>query len=158
MENCVTVTWIKNFLYIPAFLIAIGIPEQASWSIVVLTILMIVDFVTGILTSYEIDGREAITSRKMTMGAIAKALILLVPFILIITAKGLGIDVLFFVQGSISMLIVAESYSVIGNIYAFKTRKRTKEIDAVSMVLKNIKDMILSILEKGTEDYKNNKK
>jgi phage-related holin len=148
MENCLTVTWIKNFLYLPAFLIAIGIPEQASWSIVVLTTLMVVDFATGILTSYEIDGREAITSRKMTMGAIAKALILLVPFVLILTARGIGVDILFFVQGSISMLVLAETYSIMGNVYAFKTGQRTKEIDAVSFVLKKIKDMILSLLSR----------
>ena len=151
MENCKTVTLIKNFLYIPAFLMAVGIPEQAAWSIVALTILMVVDFFTGIMTAYAIDGRESITSRKMTIGAAAKALILLIPFVLTLTAKGVGYDLVFFVQGSISMLVLAETYSIIGNIHAFKTGKRSKEIDAVSFVLKKIKDMLTELLMHSTD-------
>ena len=152
MENCKTVTLIKNFLYIPAFLMAVGIPEQAAWSIVALTILMVVDFFTGILTSYKIDGRCAITSRKMTMGAVAKLLIVLIPFVLILAAKGVGYDLVVLVQGAISMLVLAETYSIIGNIHAFKTGKRSKEIDAVSFVLKKIKDMVFVLLSKSTDN------
>ncbi|HBI17140.1 MAG TPA: hypothetical protein DDY52_03255 [Candidatus Moranbacteria bacterium] len=149
MENCTTIIWIKNLLYIPAFLIAIGIPEQTSWSISALSILMIVDFATGILASYKIDGRNSITSRRMTMGAVAKALILLIPFVLILGAKGAGFNLNLVVQSILSMLVLSEVYSIIGNIQAFKTGKRIKEIDALSIILKKIRGMLFSLFDKA---------
>jgi len=140
---------IKNGLYIPAFLMAIGFPEQMSWSITALTVLMIIDFLTGILASAHIDGLRSITSKRMIAGALSKMVVLLIPFILVIAGFGIGIDLEQYVQGTIVILILAEAYSNLGNIQSFRTGKRVAEIDAVSAVLKGIRNYILSLLEKA---------
>lgn len=149
IEHAHVVCLIKNGMYIPAFLIAVGFPEQMSWSITALTALMIIDFVTGILASAHIDGLRAITSKRMIAGALSKIVVLLVPFVLVIAGRGIGIDLEQYIQGTIVILILAEAYSNLGNIQSFRTRKRVSEIDAVSAVLKGIRNYILSLLEKA---------
>lgn len=148
MEECYTTTLIKNWLYLPAFLIAIGFPEALSWSVSSLTILMFLDVFTGIIASGRIDGVKEITSRKMVGGIIAKSLILLIPFIFVIIAKGIGFDLFVYIRGIVGLLVLAESYSVIGNIYSAKNQERLPEVDFISMILKKIRDFIINLLEK----------
>lgn len=149
MEDCMTVIWIKNVLYIPAFFIAIGFPEQTAWSITMLTILMLIDFVTGILASGKIDGINSITSKRMTAGAISKLIIILIPFVVIATGKGISLDLMPYTQGILSILILSEAYSIFGNMQSYRCGKRIPEIDAISFVLKSIRKMMLSLLEKA---------
>lgn len=149
MENCLTVLWIKNGLYIPAFFIALGFPEQTSWSITILTFLMVIDFITGIIASAKVDGIQSITSKRMTAGAVAKLIIILIPFIVLLTGKGLGLDSMKYVQGVLFILIVAEAYSNLGNIQSFRTGQRVPEIDAVSLLLKKIRKGLLELLDKA---------
>ncbi|NTW30825.1 MAG: hypothetical protein HGA33_06090 [Candidatus Moranbacteria bacterium] len=148
MEDHFVVCFIKNGLYIPAFLIAIGLPDQMAWSMTALTVLMIVDFFTGISAAARVDGIRSITSKKMTAGALAKMLILMIPLVLIVAGKGIGVDFEGYTQGAISILILAEAYSNLGNIQSFRTGKRVAEIDAVSIILKKIRAMVVSALEK----------
>ncbi|MEF3692229.1 MAG: phage holin family protein [Candidatus Moraniibacteriota bacterium] len=152
MENCITILWLKNWLYVPAFLIAVGFPNQTAWSITALTILMIVDVITGIFASVKIDGAKSITSRKMTAGVVAKAMILLIPFLFAVVGKGIGLNMDIYSRGFLSMLILAEFYSVAGNINSFRTGKRLPEIDVVSSILAKIRKTILNILERTKID------
>ena len=148
IEHSHAVRLIKNGFYVPAFLTAIGFPEQMSWSITALTALMIIDFVTGILASAHIEGIRSITSKRMIAGALSKMVVLLVPFVLVIAGRGIGIDLEQYIQGTIVILILAEAYSNLGNIQSFRTGKRVAEIDAVSAVLKGIRNYIISLLDK----------
>lgn len=152
MENCITVIWIKNWLYIPAFLIAVGFPAQTAWGITALTILMIVDVSTGIIASIKIDGTKSITSRKLTAGVVAKSLILLIPFLFAVVGKGIGLNMDIYSRGFLSMLILAEFYSVAGNINSYRCGKRLPEIDVVSSILGKIRNVILKVLEKTKID------
>lgn len=151
MEQNQIILWIKNLLYIPAFFIALGIPEQTSWSITILTILMLVDFITGVSASYKINGRCSITSKRMTSGALSKLVILLIPFIIAITGKGIGIDFMTYVQGSLVILILSEAYSNLGNIQSFRIGKKVAEVDAVSLLLQNIRKVFYMLLRNKIE-------
>lgn len=152
MENCITIIWIKNWLYVPAFLIAVGFPAETAWGISALTILMILDVATGIIASIKIDGAKSITSRKLTAGVVAKAMILLIPFLFAIVGKGIGLNMDIYSRGFLSMLILAEFYSVAGNINSFRCGKRLPEIDVVSAILGKVRNIILRVLEKTKID------
>lgn len=148
MEDCKTINIIKNWLYLPAFLIAIGLPEFLSWAISSLTFLMIVDVFTGMLASARIDGIDGLTSRKMLGGIVAKTTILILPFVVVLIGKGLGVDLFSYIRGVVSLLVLAEAYSVVGNIYSAKNQQRLPEVDFISIVLKKIRDFIINLLEK----------
>ena len=148
MEDCLTINLIKNGLYIPAFLMAVGLEEQTSWGIFVLTVFMLLDVVVGVLASYKIDGKKSIKSRKATAGVVAKGMIVLIPMIISLTGKGIGMDMNFWNRGFLSVLILSELYSILGNIHSFKVGIRMPEIDAVSLVLGRIRKVVLDILEK----------
>lgn len=149
MENGTIVCFIKNGLYIPAFLIAIGLPEDMAVSITVLTVLMVLDFFTGVSAAVQIDGFKSITSKRMIAGIVAKMLILMIPVILLLLGKGIGIDLNEYTQGAVVILVISEAYSNLGNIQSFRTGKRVAEVDAVSIVLKKVRDLVLFILEKA---------
>ena len=151
MENNQLILWIKNGLYLPSLLIAIGLQEQTAWSITILTILMLVDFVTGIAASYKINGWCSITSERMTAGVISKLIILLIPFIIAITGKGIGIDFMVYVQWSLVILILSEAYSNAGNIQSFRTGKKILEVDAVSLLLSKIRKLFYQLIKNNID-------
>ena len=148
MEDCKTISAIKNWLYLPAFLIAIGFPEVLSWAISSLTFLMFADVFTGVIASGRIDGVKEITSRKMVGGVVAKSLILLIPFVFAMMSKGLGIDLFAYIRGVVALLVLAESYSIVGNIYSAKNQQRLPEVDFISIILKRIRDFIINLLDR----------
>jgi toxin secretion/phage lysis holin len=149
MEECYTITLIKNWLYLPAFLIAIGFPELLSWGISSLTFLMILDTLTGIIASGRIDGIKEITSRKMVGGIVAKSLILIIPFLFVFVARTLNVDLFKYIRGIVALLVLAESYSIIGNIYSAKNQERLPEVDFISLILKRLRETIISILDRN---------
>lgn len=152
MEDCLTVTWIKNWLYVPAFLMAIGFPDQTAWLITSLAVLMVIDTISGVMLSGKIDGLLSITSRKLAAGVVSKSLILLIPFMFAMVAKGFGINFDVYLFGTVGLLVLAELYSVLGNIQSYRTGKRLPEIDVVSLALSKIRKAILSLLEKTKID------
>jgi hypothetical protein len=64
-------------------------------------------------------------------------------------AKGVDIDVKWFVSLSMSILIVAESYSILGNVHTIKTGEAVAEIDAVSAIIKALRNLFESMIERG---------
>lgn len=53
-------------------------------------------------------------------------------------AKGVGIPASHFMEWGLSILIMAEGYSVIQNVYAFRTGKVLPEYDVISIILKSM--------------------
>ena len=51
-----------------------------------------------------------------------------------------------FISFTISILIVAEAYSVVGNVYTIKTGEAVKEIDAVSAIVKRLRRILEDLL------------
>lgn len=141
------ITILKNLGYIPA--IFLGLSFQ---SYTILAIFMIIDTIAGITRSGTLHGWRSVTSFKLTSGILAKSLIILLPLLIALAGIGIGIDLIFLAKGALGMLILAQLYSIIGNIYAIKVKKDIHEFDAVGWVLLKIKFTVEKILldtEKG---------
>ncbi len=152
MEQTVTATGsivgIKNFAYIPAFIIGLGInPEAVS----ILAIFMILDIILGVTHSAALHGGKSIRSRTLIHGIVSKFLVLIIPAILAYTGKGIGINLVSLVTATMSVLILAETYSMLGHIQSIRTGKDVLEFDAVSLVLKNLRNIIEKLLVSSTK-------
>jgi len=139
-------TIIKNISYIPAFLIGAGLDVQA---IGILALLMIVDTLFGVLQSGTLRGWSSITSGRFWRGIISKMMILFVPSVILLAGKGSGLDFTVLVQGTVTLLILSELYSIIGHVYSVRTGKQTTEFDAVAFVLLKLRDILKQFVEGG---------
>ncbi len=132
---------IKNFGYIPAFLLGLSLENY-----IILAALMGIDVITGLIKAWRVDGGRSIKSRKIQAGVISKACILLIPIIVVWAGRGAGLELVWFGQGSLGILILAEAYSIVGNVHAISNKKERSEFDAVSFVLNKIKTIIEGII------------
>ena len=83
----------------------------------------------------------------MIWGFILRLCFLVVPLVLALLGKSLGYDFTMVVNITISILTVAEAYSIIGNIYSAKNKVKVDKIDAISLLLISIRKMIKNILD-----------
>lgn len=113
----------------------------------ILVVLMCIDMLTGTLKAYRT--KENITSRRWIAGFLSKLVVLLVPFTIALMAKGVDFDVNWFIGFSLSIMVIAEAYSILGNIYTFKTGEAVAEIDAVSAIIKVLRNFIENMIERG---------
>lgn len=134
---------IKNLGYIPAFIIGIGLNFDA---ILILSCFMVIDTLLGVVRSVVIHGGNSFRSRLLAHGIVSKMLILFIPTLLVYTGRGSGINFLPFAEGTISILVLAEAYSILGHIQSIRTGEDVKEYDAVSLILKNIRKSLEKIL------------
>lgn len=116
-------------------------------SVTILTVLMIIDIITGVMCAYILEGGRSITSRALSIGLLKKVMILLVLFAVALVGKGIGFDMAGLVQGCVSVFIISEAYSVIGNVQSARTGKKKVEFDAVSLTLAKIGDMLKKMLK-----------
>jgi len=132
---------IKNLFYIPAFIGgAIGCPAETCQ---VLVTLMFVDMITGIMKSGKLNGWRSIKSSLMAFGFTSKLALLLVPVVIALAGKGINIDLLFLATGAITVLVLSETYSILGNIQAIRTGKEVPEFDVVGIMIKKIRETLL---------------
>ena len=131
--------WIGNILLgIGAWALAYtGLPAEP---VAILTVLMCVDFVSGVSRARVIG--EPVTSHKIKVGTISKCGVMTVPLVMALTAKGLGADFTWLVQWTISVFILSETYSIIANVYTIKTGKIAPEWDAISLILSKIRSAV----------------
>ena len=113
----------------------------------ILAILMCIDMLTGTFKAYRT--KENITSRRWIAGFLSKLVVLLVPFTIALMAKGVDFDVKWFIGFSLSIMVIAEAYSILGNIYTFKTGEAVAEIDAVSAIIKVLRNFLENMIERG---------
>ena len=113
----------------------------------ILVVLMCIDMLTGTLKAYRT--KENITSRRWIAGFLSKLVVLLVPFTIALMAKGVDFDVKWFIGFSLSIMVIAEAYSILGNIYTFKTGEAVEEIDAVSSIIKVLRNFLENMIERG---------
>lgn len=125
--------------------IYLGMNEQPIW---IFSILMVIDFVTGILASYVADKNE-VKSKTAVNWLIRKVSIFMIPFVVALVIKGGGYTgdlANGLVTTIVSLLIVSEGYSVLGNIYGIKTGKKVPEIDATERLLDFVRGLFESSL------------
>lgn len=138
-ETMSVISWIGNgLLGIGAWaLMYTGLPAEPA---AILTVLVAVDFISGISRAHVLG--EPVTSRRMRVGMVTKGGVITVPLVMALTAKGLGTDFTWLVSWTISVFILSETYSIIANIYAARTGIILPEFDAVSAVLKKVRELI----------------
>ncbi len=110
-------------------------------------LLLLIDYVTGVLKAKTMGYK--ITSNRMKYGIISKMSLLLVPLILAIGAKALEADFRFVLMVGINILVLSEVYSIIGNIYSIRTKDELPEYDAVAMIGKRIRRVLMKYGEDG---------
>lgn len=113
----------------------------------ILVVLMCIDMLTGTFKAYRT--KENITSRRWIVGFLSKLVVLLVPFTIALMAKGVDFDVKWFIGFSLSIMVITEAYSILGNIYTFKTGEAVAEIDAVSAIIKVLRNFLENMIERG---------
>jgi hypothetical protein len=112
----------------------------------ILAALMCFDLFTGIAKAYRLESN--ISSYKLRIGVISKILYLCVPIILALTVRGINASFgSYLISFSVNALILAEAYSILGNIYTFKTKHKMQEVDAISYILRAIKRQLDRLLE-----------
>ena len=136
---------LNTFLLPLASLISyLGLDAQ---KLTILIILMCMDMLTGTIKAYKIN--ENITSKRWIAGFLSKLVVLLVPFTVALMAKGVDFDIKWFVSLCISILVVAEAYSILGNAYTIQTGNEVAEIDAVSAIIKMLREIFENMIVRG---------
>jgi len=135
---------IKYLLYLSSlvFIDDFGI---SPLKIKVLTILMVIDILTGVMKSH--FSGNYFRSKKLTVGITGKFLIILLPIVLQLCGKGIGVEMSFLTSSLFNFLIISETYSVITNMRSIKERKNLKEYDAFTIILKIIGDSLMKFME-----------
>ena len=105
------------------------------------SILLIIDYLTGLTKAKTLQ--VSITSNKMKYGLISKLSLLIIPIILAIGAKATGADYHYVLLSGMYILILSEVYSIIGNVYSIRTREELPEYDAVAMLGKQIRNILI---------------
>jgi len=108
-------------------------------------ILLSIDFITGLMKARAI--KESITSNKMKYGVLSKFAIIIVPIVLAIGEKALGTNFNNVISAIIMILVLSEIYSILSNVYAIKYHVELPEYDALALILKKIRNMLLNMSE-----------
>jgi phage-related holin len=134
---------LTGYLLIVALFEYLGIPSS---QITILGILMVIDFATGVGKQFRIDRRN-ITSHAAWMGAMKKVATILALLSIALMFKGLEIEANGYIKAILGILIMAECYSIIQNVYAIRTGVCLPEFDAISILLKSFGDFIQKRIE-----------
>jgi len=134
---------IAAVLYLP-FAFIIEYSKVDTVVVETLTVLIILDIVTGFMKTICVGGKP--TSTRLANGIFSKLVLLLIPISVALAAKPFGMDLKFLVNGIMSALILSELYSIIANIYTINTKKEVEEFDVISLILKFIRNKINRIL------------
>lgn len=138
---------IKNLMYIPAFFLGLSMQSFG-----VLAAFMMIDVITGLVRAYTVHGGRSIKSYRLGAGILSKLCIILVPLLVVWGGEGAHIDLLLVGQGALSVLILAELYSILGNIQSIRLRKDVMEFDAVNFIVLKLRDYLESIIKKEHEN------
>jgi hypothetical protein len=135
------------YTLLASFLTKLGV--EISDAFMALGVLLVIDVITGVIKSYKLDIK--ITSNNLKYGFLSKLILLLIPIIFQIGAKGVDIDGTNIVTISYNILIISELYSIIGNIYSIQTKESLPEMDAIQMIGRKLRNILLNLV--GDRDY-----
>ena len=101
-------------------------------TLIILTVMLVLDWIFWIVNAY-IQGN--LQSKLMVTGLVKKLTRWLLPFIVIAVLRWAGFDNIDLISTAIlSILIVAEWYSVIWHIYSINYKQALPEIDALKLL------------------------
>lgn len=129
--------------------ISLGVVLEYFWmsqeTLIILTIMLFLDRVFGVTNAY-IQGN--LESKLMVTGLVKKLTRRMLPFIVIAIMRWAGFDKIDLIATCIlSILIVAEGYSVIWHIYSINYWKQLAEIDALKLLIEWIANLLKSKAE-----------
>ena len=104
-------------------------------------LLLIIDYITGLAKAKTLG--HSITSNKMKYGLISKLSLIIVPLVVAMGAKALGADSHYVLTSGMYILILSEVYSIIGNVYSARTKEEFPEYDALAMIGKQIRNILI---------------
>ena len=112
-----------------------------SWeTIIILTVMLLLDWVFWIIDAYI---QWTLQSKLMATWILKKWTRWLLPFIIIAAIKWAWLENADFIGTAIvSILIVAECYSIIGHIYSINYKEQLAEIDALKLLLQWIAKLL----------------
>ena len=131
---------IKVVLYVIFAYLGIEIESFA-----ILMAFMCLDSILGAVKAMRLG--EEFSFNKMLWGFVLKLCFLIVPLVIALLGKTVGYDFHSVVNITISILTVAEAYSIIGNIYAAKNKVKVEKLDAISILLINLRKIIKKTLD-----------
>ncbi len=151
----ISIASIKTFWYVAvtSILVYLNIPQESLW---VLGSLMIIDTLTGIAKQYKVES-IGITSKRMTTWVVTKFVTLMFLFSGWLVINFFKIEPDYYIQTVLSVLIMAEFYSIIQNVYAVRTGVILPEYDVISIALKKLTGFIQEFIEKLTSIPKKKK-
>lgn len=108
-----------------------------SWEvIIILTVMLVLDWIFGCINAYL---NETLESKVMARWLLKKLTRWCIPFIVIAVMRWAGFDNIWTISTTVlSILIVAEWYSVIWHIYSINYWKKLAEIDALKLLIERI--------------------
>lgn len=138
--------------------ISLGVILDYFWmtqeTLIILTIMLVLDWIFGVINAYI---QWNLQSKLMVTWLVKKLTRWLLPFIVIAVMRWAWFDSVWLVSTSIlSILIVAEWYSVIWHIYSINYKQNLPEIDCLKILIEQIANLFRKKLE--SESEKNDKK
>lgn len=133
----------KNLAYIPAMYLGLSMESYG-----ILAILMLLDTITGIARAGVIHGWRSVNSHNLSFGILSKLGIILIPLVIVLAAKGIGVNMLPVAKMALSTLILSEAYSILGNIQSIRIRKDIVEFDAINYLLGSLRKLFEKMLKK----------
>lgn len=120
---------------------------MTSETLIILTVVLVLDRVFGVISAYI---QENLQSKLMVNGLIKKLTRWSIPFIVIAVLRWAGFENIEMISTSIlSILIVAEWYSIIWHIYSINYRQQLPEIDALKALLEWIARLFKWKIDEG---------
>ena len=125
-----------------SFLTYLGIGAETY---AIYAMLLIIDLFTGWVKAGRLG--HARTSIRMKYGVLTKMMLLLMPIVLALGAKAVGVEFKDVLTVCMSILVLSEVYSIISNIYTIKSGEELPEYDAIAIIGKRLRNVLMRIGE-----------
>jgi len=112
----------------------------------VLFYLMVIDTILGVVKTIVL--KKAFSFKVLALGFVSKLAVLLIPMALALMSKGLNYNFKWFVTIVMDLLIVSDGISIFSNAIAIKTKKEVENFDALTTVLKAIRNALIQLFKK----------
>ncbi|KAF2515233.1 phage holin family protein [Flavobacterium foetidum] len=120
--------------------------EMDTGIVKVLFYLMVMDTFLGVTKAIVLN--NPFSFKKLASGFVSKLAVLLIPTALALMSIGLNYNFKWFVTIVMDLLIVSDGISIISNIIAIKTKKEVENFDAMTLILKSIRNRLIMLCKR----------
>ena len=139
LTKIVTYIWFMDVIF--------NYTSISNEKLVLLSWLLIFDVITWILKQYKID-KTKISSYVAKIWILSKMVTLIALLSVAFMLKWLWLNPESYIKAVFSICIVYETFSVLQNVYAYRTWIVLPEYDVVSRMIKKLMDIIKELLDK----------